>query len=211
MNHPQITASPRANIGFTLVELLVCIAIIAILAAILIPVVGSIQTRANEAKCASNVRQIASGFLLYSQDHDGVFPTFKATGGGNVENWRQQLYDYVIDPDSNRDQHYIWYCPAKSDSDQDWRDTASYGSNLYLSGKSFYSIPNPSSTMAVIDCTLSQGHHAKSENSSESQIKNWVHFRHGGKANMAMLDGHVESVDESEIDERIIPAFNPNK
>lgn len=198
--------------GFSLIELLVVIAIIGVLSAILIPVVGHVKENARSSTCASNQRQIALGLNLYAQDHDGMFPTFKATGGGNVKNWRQQIYDYVIDPDTNRDKHYIWYCPSKSDSDEDWRDTGSYGTNLNLSGSTLFAVQYPAETMAVIDTTLSQGHHAKSDNSSSSSVERWVHFRHGGDtANMAMLDGHVETIHESELEERVLPAFNPSK
>src|SRR3712207_2096902 len=60
--------------GFTLIELLVAIAIIAILAAVLAPVFVQARTKARQASCQSNLRQVGAGLLLYAQDYDGVLP-----------------------------------------------------------------------------------------------------------------------------------------
>ncbi len=57
--------------GFTLIELLVVIAIIAVLAAILFPVFTQAKRSAQESQCISNMKQIMSGTLLYTNDWDG--------------------------------------------------------------------------------------------------------------------------------------------
>lgn len=56
--------------GFTLIELLVVIAIIAILAAILFPVFARARAAARKTSCLSNLKQIASASMMYSQDYD---------------------------------------------------------------------------------------------------------------------------------------------
>ncbi|MEA3209348.1 MAG: hypothetical protein QOE70_2405 [Chthoniobacter sp.] len=66
--------APSSAPAFTLVELLVVISIIAILAGLLLPVLGRVQEGANSTKCTSNLRQIASAINAYTIDHDGRLP-----------------------------------------------------------------------------------------------------------------------------------------
>lgn len=64
----------RNKKGFTLIELLVVIAIIAILAAILFPVFAKAREKARQTSCLSNVKQLMTGVMMYTQDYDEVLP-----------------------------------------------------------------------------------------------------------------------------------------
>lgn len=61
--------------GFTLVELIAAIAVIAILAALLMAGLGLTQERANATQCVSNLRQLALANLSYAADHDSQYVT----------------------------------------------------------------------------------------------------------------------------------------
>lgn len=63
-----------ARKAFTLVELLVVIGIIALLIAILLPSLQKAREAANSVKCASNMRQLASGVQLFAHEHKGYVP-----------------------------------------------------------------------------------------------------------------------------------------
>ena len=73
------TGKQRARLGFTLVELLVVVAIIGILAALLVPVVGRMRNAALTTASVSNLRQIHMMLTSYLNDNNNYFPS--ALGG----------------------------------------------------------------------------------------------------------------------------------
>jgi len=62
----------RANRGnaFTLIELLVVIAIIAILAALLLPALSAAKTKAKQAGCLNNMKQVALAYIMWANDNE---------------------------------------------------------------------------------------------------------------------------------------------
>jgi len=72
INHPSSIINFK---GFTLIELLVVIAIIALLMAALVPALGAARRHARAVTCQSNLRQWGATLALYTEDHQGRFPT----------------------------------------------------------------------------------------------------------------------------------------
>lgn len=64
----------RARSAFTLIDLLVSIAVMSVLIAIMLPSITSAHEAARRVACRSNVRQIGLGIVMYANDHDGRLP-----------------------------------------------------------------------------------------------------------------------------------------
>ncbi len=71
--------------GFTLIELLVVISIIALLISILLPALKQARIAAERVQCASNVRQIVLGEVIFANDHDGLLPPNASSSQGNTD------------------------------------------------------------------------------------------------------------------------------
>lgn len=84
MTNPNAFATPsrpRRRSRFTLTELLVVVAIIATLAALLLPLLGRSRHVAVATQCASNMRQLYSGLPLYASDFNGRLPPLHVQSG----------------------------------------------------------------------------------------------------------------------------------
>lgn len=70
--------------AFTLIELLVVIAIIAILAAILFPVFAQAKEAAKKTQAISNIKQVATGTMIYAGDYDDLLPSAYSRRSGTA-------------------------------------------------------------------------------------------------------------------------------
>ena len=87
----------NARLGFTLVELLVVITIIAVLVAISFPIYRMALAHANCTGCASHMRTLGLAFVSYANDNNSQLPG-RAEGAG-VNKWPTLLLDYVQNPE----------------------------------------------------------------------------------------------------------------
>lgn len=112
---------PRRR-AFTLIELLTVIAIVGILAAILIPVVGKVREKAKSASCVSNLRQIGmaiGGYMADNKDKLPCNPYGKTQFGypADVTHWTNLLAPYVNRSGTDHKGTFsIFMCPANRET-----------------------------------------------------------------------------------------------
>ncbi len=103
--HPYSVNSDR---GFTLVEVLATIGIIALLAALLFPALATARERSRQTACLSNLRQIGVAVSQYVSDNDEqhfTFPTGFLNGVSVNKGWAGRIFPYLKVPE-------ILHCPS---------------------------------------------------------------------------------------------------
>jgi prepilin-type N-terminal cleavage/methylation domain-containing protein len=198
----------KSRTAFTLIELLTVIAIIGILAAILIPVVGRVRESAWSAVCKSNLRQWHSAMVLHMNDHDGtlVAVMYQDADGtplapGPAQFWSGRLAYYMdLDPpiwgrQSPTVPDTVAECPRVA-----WRATStyiSYGANGATGQpRAFYRYNHEGSRAftAVEARTIAFGDTGLTYAQRSFQLTpGTIAYRHNDQANVIMIGGAVES------------------
>jgi prepilin-type processing-associated H-X9-DG protein len=116
--------------AFTLNELLVVIAMIAILAAMLLPALSQAKAKAYRIKCANNLHQMGLAVQMYVQDNHGQYPfAYGGFGATSAYKWQVALAPYYPLHWSNISYH----CPSYRGRivEGPWNDAVWFGSYAY--------------------------------------------------------------------------------
>jgi prepilin-type processing-associated H-X9-DG protein/prepilin-type N-terminal cleavage/methylation domain-containing protein len=148
--------------AFTLVELLVVIAVIAMFVALLFPVFLSAREKGRRTACASNLRQLGTALSMYCHDNDETYPNTLSDAVPVNEGWAGKIYPYVRNTQ-------LFRCPSDLTRDSPWRDriayVVSYGLNANLSWAPHLSaLSSPSRTVLSFEVA---GSDAEIQNLSE--------------------------------------------
>jgi prepilin-type N-terminal cleavage/methylation domain-containing protein len=115
------------RVGFTLVELLVVIGIIALLVSMLMPALGQVRDHANGATCSNNLRQLMTATIMFAGDHQGRAP------GGEEDYGRK----------NPEERCWIYNGPDGSDKGVDWRTAPQSGTLWrYVNSPGVYLCPS---------------------------------------------------------------------
>lgn len=127
--------NPKA---FTLVELLVVIGIVAILAALLLPVLSRAKANAQRSACMNNLRQINLGVRMYADDSSDAFPAPRTNNGppGAFVAYTKLMKSYLGMTGASSERAALFACPADTFY-YDYNDRVSEG--LHLQSRYYYS------------------------------------------------------------------------
>jgi prepilin-type N-terminal cleavage/methylation domain-containing protein/prepilin-type processing-associated H-X9-DG protein len=197
--------------AFTLIELLIVVAIIAILISILLPALSRSRQIGRSAKCLANLHSLSAAVQMYADNNDGRLPTGGLAHGGSVDEGMAWINTAAQEIGSGE----VVHCPA--DESPYWNQVVpgtdqkrrmSYANNYYLMGTVDGREEYTELTRVKRTCTTifwaeltEQGDFAASDHihpetwfanprtlaSNEVQIE-----RHIKRANYGFLDGHAE-------------------
>jgi prepilin-type processing-associated H-X9-DG protein len=124
-------AVPQRRPSFTIVELLVVVAVMGVLAAIMFPVFAKAREKARQSSCLSNIKQLALATLAYAQDWDEVLPP--------AENWAEAILPYTKNTQ-------LLLCPTDQTGEK-----ISYAMVSRLGGRKLADIPDPQHTILIYE------------------------------------------------------------
>jgi prepilin-type N-terminal cleavage/methylation domain-containing protein/prepilin-type processing-associated H-X9-DG protein len=182
--------------GFTLIEILVVIAIIAILAAILFPVFSRARAKARQANCLSNLRQLGTAIEMYTTDYDERYPGAPNGNGGSGQYGGWVWYAQFGQPgpgyfDVTRGGLYPYTKNAQIYSCPDDRSGSgcSYELNGWLRWQSIAIVPKPSETLLLIP---EDDHGTANDGYFDVPAGDWPRRNHNDGLTAAFVDGHVK-------------------
>ncbi len=193
---------------FTLIELMVVIAITALLAAMLLQAVKKVREKAKSISCLSQLNQIGKSMANYTIDWDDwIYPRQELDDITSCPMWYTRINDYMKNQE-------IFHCPSDNNFAFD-TDNVSYGFNgngspsgtglgkrwghPNLPAVKLGQVKKPSTTMYCADSNGDQAATCAIIKTSMYTLAP-VGTRHGGAANVLWVDGHVDSRFFSDID-----------
>ena len=214
----------KSRCGFTLIEILVVLALVSLLAALLLSAFSAVREKSRQTICASNLKQIGVAFQMYADDNDHYMPpTVTVNSANQMITWGDLTLPYTKTKQ-------VYVCPTdplQKEQFAGW--VISYGYNHHVAGVLGFGVPasdaenrpktdgqilKPSATVLVTDAgtTSTSGlpplqwplkdptpfqigdAFTHDGDNPSTGMMPAPHARHSGRTNILWADGHVNSL-----------------
>jgi prepilin-type N-terminal cleavage/methylation domain-containing protein/prepilin-type processing-associated H-X9-DG protein len=201
---------PASRHAFTLIEMLVVIAIIALLISMIVPAIGSALERAERVECASRQHATHSAILSYLTDHHGKIHLYsnytensswgkELSMKGYLDKNTKSLVCPSTYPDHYDPAEEFWSFGMNFHGPAGWMPGGSPVAEYFIAPMN---VKWPSSQIFLGDSTYINPPNGPTKDLYVfSNGEGCLHLRHRGRANVTYADGHVESVDLERIGE----------
>lgn len=204
---------------FTLIELLIVVAIIAILASLLLPALRNARSAGRKISCVNNLKQCAIGMSMYSQDWNDFYPAPYLDAGPDTDgvwlynDWQYAISGYLYPGKDLRNARFmrpgtVFWCPSEvspalnASSDPTREDINSYryamNDRITESGREYPKKINAADN-PVTTCLLIESYGA----GTNMDAWNFHNFNgnvpHGRRSNLLFMDMHISDASESDI------------
>jgi len=196
----------RSELAFTLVELLVVVAIIGVLASLLLPAISKAPAKAKRIKCVSNLRQIGIAFHTFAADHEQLFPMqVPIADGGSLEFVpTSQTYRHFQVMSNNLETPRILICPADTRQPaDDWPALLNPNVSYFVGLASGFT--NPASILAGDRNITTVG--TTGGPVIINATASWSSNLHVFVGNLLLSDGSVHQVNNEQLREALLGAM----
>ena len=184
--------------GFTLVELIVVVAIIGFLAALVTPAINAVMQKGNQARCVGNLRSIGAAAVAWSAANNNQVLFQQMGNSKNVTDWAGNWMERILDFAPKASSNSLFRCPSDKTYGIGEKSSYACSESFYIESERrpvvYPSVTAASKKILVIDAVVGGGCIIRGVEFYSRDNGGKISFRHSGRANALFTDGHVETL-----------------
>jgi prepilin-type processing-associated H-X9-DG protein len=203
---PMKLHSHDRRVAFTMTDLIVLLAVVALLVALVLPALGRAKAKSRKISCTCNLKQVGLSFRLFATDHSDAFPMNVSTNKGGSKEFTNaaELFRHYQSMSNELSTPKVLACPA------DTRRPAPSFTNLMNLNVSYFVALDSDETMPQ---TLLGGDRNLTLNGIQvppgllvlntNSVLGWSATMHNGSGNAALGDGSVQPFTPARLQDQV--------